>query len=99
MAGTQQESTLWAWKARHCSGDAAHANIDYSDGDQESVIDLMLVGVVKVCLKHRKNNVPHEIHCNLTSFQSVDFLPFLQADLMGGAYLHLCGRVAEQVTV
>ena len=54
----------------------------------------MLLRVIKVC--ESENNDPRVIHCNLTEFKYINFLLFLQDDLMGSVYPP--GYVAKRVT-
>ena len=55
----------------------------------------MLLRVIKVCIKRQKIML-HFIHCNLTEFKSINFLLFLQDDLMGSVYPP--GYVAKRAT-
>ena len=56
----------------------------------------MLFRVTKVCIKHQ-NMMSKEIHRNLTSFQFMDFLIYLQSDWMGGVSF-TAGYIPKQVT-
>ena len=62
---------------------------------QNNSLLIMLLRVIKVCIKRQKIMF-HVIYCNLTEFKSINFLLFLQDDLMESVYPP--GYVGKQVT-
>ena len=62
---------------------------------QNNSLLIMLLRVIKVCIKRQKIMFD-VIYCNLTEFKSINFLLFLQDDLMESVYPP--GYVAKRVT-